>query len=47
MEKHTEDKISAEIQKKAVRTKRIIVITMVIFATVPLLLAWISGATRF
>jgi hypothetical protein len=46
-EKNTDDKMSAEMQKKGVRTKRVIIIIMVTFVAVPLLLAWLSGAIRF
>lgn len=47
MGKNTEDEMSAEMQKKAVQTKRVIIIAMVAFVAVPLLLAWLSGAIRF
>lgn len=33
--------------KKVVRTRRIIIFTAIIFAALPLLLAWMIGSLRF
>lgn len=47
MKKHSKDINDIEMRRKAVRAQRIIIIAMVVFAAVPLLAAWISGALRF
>jgi hypothetical protein len=47
MEKHVEGKINVDACKKAVRTQRLIIFAMMIFAVVPFLIAWMNGSLRF